>query len=193
MSSGPVLGLTAGTGILPAMPERPGFRYWREPLCLGAAALYLANSVWWKSLASDPTAFVHCYFGDVLCLPVCVPVTLWLQRCLGLRGDDRQPTTRELVLLWGLWSLCFEWLGPHVSSLAPGAVSDPWDAVAYGVGGVLAALVWRPQHAELSGKQRWGGDAVKLGAVLGRLTIAVLVALVVLSAYRFAVMFRPVS
>ena len=172
------------------MPERPGFRYWREPLCLGAAALYLANSVWWKSLASDPTAFVHCYFGDVLCLPVCVPVTLWLQRRVGLRGDDRQPTARELVLLWALWSLCFEWLGPRVPLLAPGAVCDPWDAVAYGIGGLLAALVWRPSRPELTDRQLWGGSGTQLVAVVGRLAVAVMVALLVLSAYRFAVMFR---
>jgi len=125
------------------MANRTGFRYGLDPVCLTAIALYVANRFWWKELCSDPTAFVHCYLGDVLCLPVCVPLVLWLQRRLGLRAHDLPPTWREVFANWLVWSCCFEWLGPHLPTLAPGAVADPYDAVAYAGGGALAALLWR--------------------------------------------------
>lgn len=179
------LGLTLTSVILPAMPKRSGFRYWREPLCVVAVVLYVANSVWWKPMTVDPGSFVHCYLGDILCLPVCVPVTLWLQRRVGLRSDDRCPTPHELLLHWLLWSACFEWLGPQLPLLAPGAVSDPWDAVAYGVGGLLAAVVWRPQPGE-----SLLGTGPSFAAMAGRTAVAMAVAVFVLSAYRFGVVFR---
>ena len=167
--------------MVPAMAERSAFRYWREPLCVAAALLYVANNLWLKPLVSDPTAFVHCYLGDVLCLPVCVPVTLWLQRRCGLRSDDRQPTARELLLHWLLWSACFEWLGPRLPFLAPGAVSDPWDTVAYAAGGLLAACVWRPEPQERTAG--WERLESSIGKLLGRFALAILVATLVLSAY----------
>lgn len=166
------------------MSDRAGFRYWREPLCVVAVVLYVANSVWWKPMTSDPTSFVHCYLGDVLCLPVCIPVTLWLQRKLSLRLHDQRPSLREIALHWLLWTACFEWLGPLLPLLAPGAVSDPWDAVAYAVGGLLAALLWRPEC-----QPRLGATA-SFRDVAARATVAALVAGVVLSAYRVAAVFR---
>lgn len=177
--------------ILPAMSERSVFRYWREPLCVAAVLLYVANSVWWKPMTVDPTSFVHCYLGDVLCLPVCVPMTLWLQRCVGLRRHDRRPTPRELLLHWLLWSACFEGLGPRMPLLAPGAVCDPWDAVAYGVGGLLAAVVWRSPHGEIvAGPVPSQAPGPSLAIVAGRVAVAMAVAVFVLSAYRFGVVFR---
>lgn len=166
------------------MCDRSGFRYWREPLCVMAVVLYVANSVWWKPMTSDPTAFVHCYLGDVLCLPVCIPVTLWLQRKLCLRQHDRRPGLREIGLHWLLWTACFEWLGPRLPLLAPGAVSDPWDAVAYGAGGLLSAVVWRPE------REPRPGATPSLSEVVGRAMVAALVAGFVLSAYRFGIVFR---
>jgi hypothetical protein len=171
------------------MSKRPGFRYWREPLCVVAVVLYVANSVWWKPMTVDPRSFVHCYLGDILCLPVCVPVTLWLQRRVGLRSDDRCPTLPELLLHWLLWSACFEWLGPRIPLLAPGAVSDPWDVVAYGVGGLVAAVVWRPQRVDnLLGTVL--GTVPTFAALAGRAAVAMAVAVFVLGAYRFGVVFR---
>lgn len=186
---------TEASRYLASVSERSGFRYWREPLCLVAIVLYVANTVWWKPMTDDSTSFVHCYLGDVLCLPVCVPMTLWLQRRVGLRGDDRRPTARELLLHWLLWSACFEWLGPRMPLLAPGAVSDPWDAVAYAVGGLLAAVVWRPRRGEhLLGRPSSGGvlsgGMLSVPAIAGRAAVAMAVALFVLSAYRVGVMFR---
>jgi hypothetical protein len=92
-SAGLTLGLPVPIVTLLAMSKRSGFRYGREPLCVVAVVLYVANSVWWKPMTVDLNSFVHCYLGDVLCLPVCLPVTLWLQRRVGLRSDDRCPSS----------------------------------------------------------------------------------------------------
>lgn len=161
------------------MANRGRFRYGLDPVCLTAAALYVANRFWWKRLCEDPDAFVHCYFGDVLCLPVCLPLVLWLQRRLGLRGHDAAPTWREVAGHWLWWSCCFEWLGPRLPSLAPGAVADPFDALAYAAGGLLAALLWR------SG--RVGANA---GGHLGRLALATAFAAAVLVCYQGAAALR---
>lgn len=163
------------------MPATRGpFRYLRDPLFGVAVLLYVANNLLAKPVFADRAAFVHCYFGDVLCLPVCVPVTLWLQRRLGLRDHDRPPGARELLLLWGWWSCCFEWIGPGLPLLAPGAVSDPWDALAYLGGGVLGAACWwrgrgaRPAELRRTPSRRH---------LLGRAAVATLVAGLVLGSY----------
>lgn len=140
-------------------------------------------------MAVEPESFVCCYFGDVLCMPVCLPVTLWLQRQVGVRLHDCVPTGRELLLHWILWSCCFELLGPRLPLLAPGAVCDPLDTVAYAVGGLFAYIFWR------SGARR----AVSLRSPVsvaswsqrgGRIMVAIAVATLVLSGYRFGVAFR---
>ncbi|MEC8253358.1 MAG: hypothetical protein VX044_09105 [Planctomycetota bacterium] len=163
------------------------FAYWREPLWLMAAALYACNSVWWKPCAADPTSFIHCYFGDVLCLPVLLPVALWLQRGLRLRAHDGAPTVSEWLGHWALWSFCFEVLGPAVPALAPGAVSDPWDVVAYGCGGILAAWCWRARSCE--GRAARGAEAAFARSV-ARSALAVAVSLGVLSAYHVELALR---
>lgn len=158
------------------MSPRTPFRYFRDPVCLGATGLYVLNRNWLAPLAADPGAFVRCYLGDVLCLPVGVPVVLWLQRQFGLRDHDLPPCIGELALHWLLWSLCFEWLGPRLPALAPGAVGDPWDVVAYAAGGLVAGCLWRsppwPPFADLSPRP-----------ALLRVLLAFAFALVVLSAY----------
>ncbi|MFN3244848.1 MAG: hypothetical protein ACE37K_25325 [Planctomycetota bacterium] len=155
------------------------FAYWREPLCLLSALLYACNRFWWKPCTDDPSSFVHCYLGDVLCLPVLLPVTLWLQRRCGLRGHDGAPTAAEWLGHWLLWSVCFEAVGPSLPLLAPGAVRDPWDAVAYGIGGAFAAFCWRLGPTGV-------GDGGPL-RVAGRFALAAAVATFVLSAYRVGV------
>lgn len=171
------------------MQARGGFGYFCEPLFVAAGLLYAANTLWWKPATSDATSFVHCYLGDVLCMPVIVPVTLWLQQRLGLRPRELRPGRRELLLHWLLWSMCFEWLGPRLPVLAPGAVADPWDAVAYGAGGLLAAFAWGSRTGARV-EEVVPGSVPSGGALLGRLAVAVGVALAVLLAYRVGAVVR---
>ncbi|MCK5940480.1 MAG: hypothetical protein KAI24_00820 [Planctomycetes bacterium] len=172
------------------MLVRRCFAYWREPLCVLAAALYVGNRLWLKPCTADPASFVHCYLGDVLCLPVLLPVTLWLQRSCGLRGHDGAPTAGEWLQHWLLWSMCFEWLGPSLPLLAPGAVRDPWDAVAYGAGGLVAGLVWRDRCVGARrGAVRSPDGRSGWTQRLARAALAVAVAAFVLSAYRLGARF----
>lgn len=167
------------------------FRYLREPLCVAAAVGYAANKLLLKPLvavgreAPDASAgfgadFVRGYLGDTLCLPVCIPLTLWLLRLVGARAGDAAPTLREVVLLWAWWSCCFEWIGPRLTLLAPGAVSDPWDVLAYAVGGAVAALCWCHPRAKAP------GAAVSPSSWAPLWLAASLVAVGVLAAYRLA-------
>jgi hypothetical protein len=115
------------------------FSYWQDPVCLGGCLLYAVNRWWLKP--HFKSAFLHNSFNDLLLIPCALPVLLWLERRLGLRTHDQVPTWNEVLRNLITWSILFEGIGPH---LMPWTVGDPWDVVAYFVGGILAALWWRP-------------------------------------------------
>lgn len=112
-------------------------------MCLAAVALHLLNRFVLEPLSGDPGDFFHCYADDVLCLPLALPLLLWLLRRLGLRADDRPPTIAEIALLWALWSWFCEVVAPNLPQLYAHAVGDPLDVAAYAAGGAAAALLWR--------------------------------------------------
>lgn len=157
------------------------FVYWQEPLCLIAVLLYACNHLWFKPRVADTSSFVHCYLSDCLCLPVLLPVTLWLQRRLGLRGHDHAPSYLECAAHWLVWTCCFELLGPAFPAFAPGAVADPWDAVAYGAGGWLVAWSWRRGTADACES---APSARRMRGIAGSAVVAVAVSGLVLSAYQ---------
>lgn len=161
------------------MCEPGAFRYWRDPLCVGAGVVYLLNRCWWKAVAPPSAWLVHGYLGDLLLLPVLVPIALAAQRRLGLRGHDGAPTAVELSAHWALWSWCFEWLGPRLPALAPGAVADPWDLVAYAAGGAAASCWWRGGFCARD-------HFVGAGLALRRAAVAMTLAIGVLGAYHAA-------
>lgn len=113
------------------------FRYLRDPLCLGACFAYALNRWWLKPSLDWP--FLHNHFNDVLTLPAGLPVVLWFQRKLQLRHSDGPPDASETVLHLAVWSILCEYVGP--TWLGRGT-ADPWDAVAYSIGGIGAWWVW---------------------------------------------------
>lgn len=121
------------------------FGYLRDPLCLVACALYAVNRWLLKPRIHSP--FLHDHFNDLLLMPCALPVLLLLQRWLKLRPHDLPPTPGEIMLYWVVWSILFEVIGPHIKR---GAVGDPWDVLAYAVGGILAGLWWH-RHSLLRG------------------------------------------
>ncbi|MAD34684.1 MAG: hypothetical protein CMJ88_13145 [Planctomycetes bacterium] len=165
--------------LLPMTARR--FTYWQEPLCLLAVLLYSCNHFWLKACVADKSSFVHCYLSDALCLPVLLPITLWLQRRLGLRAHDHAPSYYESAAHWALWTCCFELLGPAIPALAPGAVADPWDAVAYGAGGLLVTWSWRRGATDGAGRAPL---ARRNPGIAGRAVVALAVSGLVLCAYR---------
>ena len=114
------------------------FRYCLDPLCLAAAAAYAANR-WLVPLALKG-AFLRGHFADLLLIPAALPLLLWVQRRLGLRGHDARPDSREVWLHVAVWAITAEAVAPWLFGRATG---DPWDVAAYAGGAVLAQLVWK--------------------------------------------------
>jgi hypothetical protein len=92
------------------------------------------------------------------------------QHVAQVAAHDEAPSAREWLGHWALWSFCFELAGPALPLLAPGAVRDPLDVVAYGAGGVVAACWWRARAGSrqaTSGPRRVFARACVAGAVAG--------------------------
>jgi hypothetical protein len=114
------------------------FRYWRDPLCMLACALYALNRVWLRRHVGGE--FLTGYFNDLLLIPAALPFLLWLQRRIGVRVDDRQPRWGEIALHVLVWSVIAEAIMPH---LAAHAVGDWRDVIAYAAGGAAAGAWWQ--------------------------------------------------
>ncbi|PTY01391.1 hypothetical protein DB346_13055 [Verrucomicrobia bacterium LW23] len=120
-----------------AAPRR--FRYWLDPLCWGGALLYLANRLIIKPFLLPHSSLIQGHFNDFLLVPVALPVFLYVYRILGLRRHNRPPDAREIAIHVVAWSIFFEVYSPLVF---PRSVGDPWDAIAYAAGGLLAWSIW---------------------------------------------------
>jgi hypothetical protein len=112
------------------------FRYWQDPLCLTGGALYVLNRFLVKPHVHS--SFFHGHFNDLLLIPCALPLVLGLQRWLGWRRHDGPPTPWEILFHLAVWSVLFEWIGPHLLPVT----GDPWDVLAYAVGAAAAALWW---------------------------------------------------
>lgn len=113
------------------------FRYVFDPLCLLCCFLYALNR--WGIKPHCHIVFFHSWFNDSLLIPCALPPLLLVQRWLGLRTHDKVPTAGEVAAHVVGWSILFELIGPHILP----TVGDPWDAVAYAVGGAVAYVWWR--------------------------------------------------
>lgn len=117
------------------------FRYFRDPLWLAAVALYFLNRVLLKPHVG--AAFFRDHLNDLLCIPIWVPVMVWLMRRSGLRRHDAPPGAGEIVIPLVVWSAVFELWLPTVTLPGRPAVADPHDILWYAVGGCVAATYWR--------------------------------------------------
>jgi len=120
------------------------FRYLADPLFLFASLLYALNR--WILKPHFHSAFLHNHFNDLLLIPCALPPLLLIQRRLGLRAHDRFPELGEVALYLAVWSILFEVMGPRI---IPWTVADPWDVLAYLVGGILAGIWWHELAGEL--------------------------------------------
>ena len=114
------------------------FRYLRDPLFLLCCAAYTVNR--WFLKPRVHSAFLHSHFHDLLLIPCALPPVLLAQRWLKLRNHDAPPRPREILFHVCVWSILFEWIGPHIM---PRATGDPWDVAAYAAGGLFAGLWWQ--------------------------------------------------
>jgi hypothetical protein len=120
------------------------FRYLFDPLFLLSSGLYALNRWVLKPRVHSP--FLHNHFNDLLLIPCALPALLVIQRWLRLREHDEIPRVGEIALYLVVWSILFEGIGPRIM---PWTTGDPWDVLAYAVGGVLAGLWW---HRKVVGR-----------------------------------------
>jgi hypothetical protein len=85
---------------------------------------------------------VHGYLNDLLCLPLFLPLILFVQKLLRLRRHDDPPRLWETVQHAIIFSVIFEVILPRYPQYFR-TTADPLDALAYLVGGLVAWLIWR--------------------------------------------------
>lgn len=112
------------------------FRFHRDLLFLVGCAAYAVNRLILKPHLHSP--FLHSHFNDLWLIPCALPLVLWVHRWAGWRSDE-PPTLGELVSHLLLWSVLFEWWGPHLIHHVTG---DPGDVACYWAGGLLAWAWW---------------------------------------------------
>lgn len=87
--------------------------------------------------------FVHAYLDDFLTLPLSASLILFVQRFVTYRNPGYALPLWQLIFLWLVFSVWFEWYLPTQSARY---VANAWDVVAYALGGVLFALtINKPQ------------------------------------------------
>ncbi|RYG57576.1 hypothetical protein EON80_28135 [bacterium] len=111
----------------------------RDALWLGSVALFVLNKLWIKPHFSG--AFWHSSLNDVLCLPVWMPIMVWIFARVRLR-DGAPPRPFEILVCWLFWSFVFEVVIPSTTALGGFSAGDPLDVLAYGSGGVLGLMWW---------------------------------------------------
>jgi hypothetical protein len=114
------------------------FRYAGDPLCLVACGCYSVNR--WLVPLAWKGAFLRNHFNDTLLIPAALPLILWVHRRTGLRASDARPTWGEILLHFLAWSVAAELVAPHLFKHSTG---DPWDVLAYAVGGLVSGLIWK--------------------------------------------------
>jgi hypothetical protein len=113
------------------------FGYWRDGLFRLSCVLYAVNRWLVKPHVHSP--FLRGHFNDLLLIPCALPLVLLFQRWLRLRTHDEAPTAGEIAFHVVIWSILFEAIGPHIMR---GVTGDPWDALDYAVGGLVAWCWW---------------------------------------------------
>jgi len=118
------------------------FKYIKDPLFQTAVILYVLNRFIFKPLTLAKTDFFHCYFNDLICIPFCLPIVLYLTKAVKLRKHDQPPDCYELCFYLVLWSFCFEYVAPLYGRYLNYPVADPVDVACYVIGGLIAGIYW---------------------------------------------------
>ncbi len=78
--------------------------------------------------------FFNKYLGDMLALPVYLPLSFYLAWRLHLISEDFQFKITHIVGAGIIFSILFEGLIPAIDATA---IRDPWDILAYFAGGLV--------------------------------------------------------
>jgi len=120
------------------------FRYLLDPLFLICFGLYFLNRCVLE--IQMPGSFFTNYLNDLICIPFCVPIMLFILRTLRLRSDDSPPHSYEIIVPLVLWAVAFEiWL-PTITIFRGLASPDHRDVLCYTLGALFAGMVWKIQY-----------------------------------------------
>lgn len=111
-------------------------------LALVAAFVYFINR-WFLISTYNEIDFFHDHLGDVLALPVYLPLSLYAAMSLDLVKPSFKIKTVHVLISTLLFSVIFEGFVP---SLVESTTKDPMDGLAYLMGGVLVYLVDMVHH-----------------------------------------------
>ena len=117
------------------------FRYLADPVFMASLIVYAVNRYVLKPRHIGGW-FTHGYLNDVLCLPMFVPVILYIQRIIGLRKHDADPRVWEIAQQFIIFTIMFQVIIPRFPRTFNSA-GDPYDIIAYFAGGVLAGAYWK--------------------------------------------------
>jgi hypothetical protein len=135
------------------MHERPArFRYLADPVCTVSLCLYTLNRFVLKPHHIGGW-FTHGYFNDVLCLPLFVPMILYVQHVIGLRKDFGYPRGWEIFQNWAAFTIVFQVVIPRFPKTFVSA-GDPWDILAYLAGGIIAGMLWSAMSRRIFARGR---------------------------------------
>ncbi len=119
------------------------FRYLRDPLFLVCFGLYFVNR--WVLEIQIPDSFFGNHLNDLMCIPFCVPIMLFILRRLRLRPDDSPPHSHEIIVPLVLWAAIFEMWLPNITAFRGLATPDHLDVLCYTIGALIAGVVWKIQ------------------------------------------------
>ena len=116
------------------------FRYLNDPICVVSMMIYALNR-WVLKPHHIGGWLVHDYLNDLLCLPIFLPIILRLQSAMALRRQNLPPTLFEVFHNWVVFSVLYYFVFPKLSAFS--SVADPWNSVAYLIGGLASYVFWK--------------------------------------------------
>ncbi|MBT3576349.1 MAG: hypothetical protein HN995_10690 [Candidatus Marinimicrobia bacterium] len=102
-----------------------------------SASIFAFNRIFLIPLFPE-FGFFRKYFGDVLALPVYLPLSYYLAWRLGLITDDFQIKSAHVLGAGIIFSFLFEGLVPLIDTTS---TRDPIDVLAYFAGGLVLYIV----------------------------------------------------
>lgn len=120
------------------------FRYLADPICIASLIVYTANRYILKPNHIGGW-FTHGYLNDVLCLPLFVPIILYIQHLAGVRPHSYFPRWWEILQNFAVFTFVYHWVIPRYPRTFISA-HDPYDILAYFAGGLIAWVVWSCSH-----------------------------------------------
>ena len=112
----------------------------RDALWLASVALFILNNWWIKPNFAG--WFWHSSLNDILCLPVWMPVCVWILTQFKLR-HRQPPRPLEIAVCLLFWSVVFEIVLPRTEVFGHFSAGDPFDVLAYAIGGVIGWIWWK--------------------------------------------------